>query len=122
MRVLLVNMPWAAVHYPSLAMGILRNVAGDHHVDDLYANLMWLDRCMGKDPELGVRAYLEVSEEAFAVGLGEWVFSQALNRTAGPGYLERARNAGVRVDLAERFAALAGEFVDDLAERIAAGG
>jgi ribosomal peptide maturation radical SAM protein 1 len=122
MHVLLVNMPWAAVHYPSLALGILRNAAGNHRVDDMYANLMWLDHCMGRDSQLGVGAYLEVSEEAFAVGLGEWVFSQALNRTEAPAYLDRARSAGVRVDLAERYALLAREFIDDLAERIARGG
>lgn len=122
MRVLLVNMPWAAVHYPSLAVGILLNSAGGHQVDDLYANLRWLQRCLDRDPDLGVRAYLEVSEEAFGVGLGEWVFSHALNRDSAPGYLDRARAAGVRVDLAERFATLAGEFIDELAEEIVCGG
>jgi ribosomal peptide maturation radical SAM protein 1 len=122
MHVLLVNMPWAAVHYPSLAVGILRNAAGNHRVDDLYANLMWLARCMERDPELGVRAYLEVSEEAFAVGLGEWVFSRALNRTDPADYLDRARNVGVRVELAERYAALAEEFIDDVADQVVRGG
>jgi ribosomal peptide maturation radical SAM protein 1 len=121
MHVLLVSMPWAAVHYPSLAMGILRNTAAHHRVDDLHANLRWLDLCMTRDPRLGVRAYQEVSEEGFAAGLGEWVFAQALNRTAAPGYLDRARNAGVGVELAERYASLAGEFVDELAEEIASG-
>jgi ribosomal peptide maturation radical SAM protein 1 len=84
LRVLLVVMPWASLHRPSLGVGILANIVetrGLGAVRQLYANLEWADFLLR---ETGGRitpaGYTEVAERYFA-GAGEWIFSAALHGT-----------------------------------------
>ncbi|MEV0442217.1 RiPP maturation radical SAM C-methyltransferase [Streptomyces spectabilis] len=80
MHITLVNMPWASIDFPSLALGILkRRVADefpDSRVDVVNANLDYLDW-------ITERAGLTREEYTFCwdsyfTGYSEWIFSSAL--------------------------------------------
>jgi ribosomal peptide maturation radical SAM protein 1 len=81
MRVLLVNMPWAALEVPSLALGILRrkaaDVVGPKLVDVLHANLGYVD-WVAERTGLGVDDYSHVAQTTYFLGVGDWIFSSAL--------------------------------------------
>ena len=81
MRVLLVNMPWALVEVPSLALGILvsavRTAAPDAEVATLYANLDYLDQAMA-DGDFTLDDYAFFALRTYEEGLGDWIFSSAL--------------------------------------------
>ncbi|MFH8573946.1 RiPP maturation radical SAM C-methyltransferase [Streptomyces sp. NPDC017993] len=81
MRVLLVNMPWALVEVPSLALGILasavRTAAPDAEVATLYANLDYLDHAMA-DSDFTLDDYSFFALRTYEEGLGDWIFSSAL--------------------------------------------
>ncbi len=81
MRVLLVNMPWALIDVPSLALGILRQAATDAvediEVEVIHANLDYVDWVSKKHP-FAVNDYHFYSLSTYFSGVGDWVFSSAL--------------------------------------------
>ena len=87
MRILLVGMPFAAVHRPALGISLLQAVAreGGLDCDVAYLNLVVAD-------ELGRDVYERLAGDLpYPALVGEWVFSEALygrDRDPGKGYLE----------------------------------
>jgi ribosomal peptide maturation radical SAM protein 1 len=81
MRVVLVNMPWAAVGKPSLALGILhqavRRELPDAEVTVVYGNLEYVDWLLDRG-NFGFADYNYYSETSYFQGCGDWVFSSAL--------------------------------------------
>lgn len=128
-KTLIIVMPWASLHRPSLGVGILAAAAeraGAGRVDQLYASLEWAqflhDRSGG---EITPEAYTHVAERYFA-GAGEWVFAAALHGTKEwqiPEFTAFTKAAtDLDPDLLVRMQTLAVDFVDDLNVRIAARG
>jgi ribosomal peptide maturation radical SAM protein 1 len=80
-RVLLVNMPWALIDVPSLALGILRRAARDAvpdvEVDVLHANLDYVDWVTQRH-DFTINDYHFYSLSTYFSGVGDWVFSSAL--------------------------------------------
>lgn len=117
MKVLLVNMPWAATDVPSLALGILKSVAADQfpdaEVDVLYANLDYVDWCT----EITTHEYSALALDAFADGHGDWIFSSALYND--PVWHDDLFT-GEQRELSRRLHKTAPEFIETLAERIVA--
>ncbi|MFL6110852.1 MAG: RiPP maturation radical SAM C-methyltransferase [Catenulispora sp.] len=81
MRILLVNMPWALVDVPSLALGILcratREAVPDAEVEVMHANLDYVDWLAAKR-EFTIGDYHFYSLSTYFSGVGDWVFSSAL--------------------------------------------
>jgi ribosomal peptide maturation radical SAM protein 1 len=81
MRVVLVNMPWASVGKPSLALGILRQAVlrqiPDAEVTVVYGNLKYVDWLLDQG-DFGFADYNYYSETSYFQGCGDWVFSSAL--------------------------------------------
>ncbi len=81
MRILLVNMPWALIDVPSLALGILRRSAQaavpDAEIDVMHANLDYVDWVTERG-DFTVQDYYFYSLETYFLGVGDWVFSSAL--------------------------------------------
>jgi ribosomal peptide maturation radical SAM protein 1 len=81
MRVVLVNMPWAAVGKPSLALGILSQAVlrelPDAEVTVVYGNLEYVDWLLDRR-DFGFAGYNYYSETSYFQGCGDWVFSSAL--------------------------------------------
>lgn len=81
MRILLVNMPWAPIDLPSLALGILRQATRaalpDCEVEVMHANLDYVDWIAGRR-EFDLADYYYYSLETYFSGVGDWVFSSAL--------------------------------------------
>lgn len=80
MRVTLVNMPWASLDTPSLALGILHSIGRSHRADveTVNANLDfydWAAEAIG----LRVEDYEFFASHAYFEGYGDWVFSSALH-------------------------------------------
>jgi ribosomal peptide maturation radical SAM protein 1 len=80
-RILLVNMPWAPIDLPSLALGILKQATRAAlpgcEVEVMHANLDYVDWIAGRqDFDLG--DYYYYSLETYFSGVGDWVFSSAL--------------------------------------------
>jgi ribosomal peptide maturation radical SAM protein 1 len=99
MKVLLVTMPWHSLSYPSLALGILKKKAALEAphvvVDDCYASLRFAEYVFGlhPDPHWPV-LYNNLSDTVFT-GIGDWIFSSALNEAASwnAGEMERTLRA-----------------------------
>jgi ribosomal peptide maturation radical SAM protein 1 len=115
MKILLVNMPWAATDVPSLALGILKRAVAEQvpgaEVEVLYANLDYVDWCT----DVSLEEYSFFALHSFADGYGDWVFSSALYDD--PEW-RVAQFAGERRELCRRLHKTAPEFVEALAERI----
>lgn len=81
MRVTLVNMPWAAIDFPSLAIGLLRSgldrTNPEIQVSTIYANLEFVDWITGQT-DFAARDYSHYSLRSYFQGHGDWVFSSAL--------------------------------------------
>ncbi len=81
MRVVLVNMPWALIEVPSLALGILRRAAAaavpDVEVEVIHANLDYVDWVTERQT-FGMTDYYFYSLTTYFSGVGDWVFSSAL--------------------------------------------
>jgi ribosomal peptide maturation radical SAM protein 1 len=80
-HILLVNMPWAPIDLPSLALGILRQatraaVAGSD-VEVMHANLDYVD-WIAERREFDLGDYYYYSQDTYFSGVGDWVFSSAL--------------------------------------------
>jgi ribosomal peptide maturation radical SAM protein 1 len=81
MRVTLVNMPWASIDFPSLAIGILRTSLArarpDIQVTVVHANLEFIDWVTG-NMDFSWSDYNHYSLRSYFHGHGDWVFSSAL--------------------------------------------
>ncbi len=129
--VALVQMPYAAVHHPSIALGLLKSylTAAAIDADVVYANVLWAE-------ELGLDVYLVLQESFYNDLLGEWTFAATAFPEKGrdaPGYRRLARRTfdgdcaralaafHPRLDLERLFHLVrdrTGQFVDRLADRI----
>ena len=125
MRILLVNMPWALIDVPSLALGILRRAARDAvpdtEIEVVHANLDYVD-WITKRLDFSVEDYHYYSLSTYFSGAGDWVFSSALYDD--PHWREAELLEQVPMSEAHRRTSLelhrcAGEFIRDFAERIA---
>lgn len=122
MRVLLVNMPWAALEVPSLALGILRGRVVDavpgSDVEVCYANIAFTDWASERIG-YSVPSYNHVAQATYFIGVGDWVFSSALY---GDPYWREAEFVASRRELlpperlqeAVALHRLVPEFVDEL--------
>jgi ribosomal peptide maturation radical SAM protein 1 len=127
MHVALVNMPWAAMDVPSLALGILTTCAQDldgvtarvHHGNLEYVD--WLtSRCA-----ISHKDYEYFAIDSYFFGYGDWVFSSALYDDPGwrvdafvshanaPGGGSGPRITPESLNLALRMHELAPRFIDD---------
>jgi magnesium-protoporphyrin IX monomethyl ester (oxidative) cyclase len=128
-RIHLVCVPWHALKYPSLALGILSGQVKEHcpnwQCDTTYLNIQWAEYLAEKTSgAIGVDEYSEIGEDKQRSAPGEWVFSNALHRT-DEWQIDRYKETFVHgeelfrlVVLAHRFAP---EFVDAAAEQLCAG-
>ncbi|MFV8133092.1 RiPP maturation radical SAM C-methyltransferase [Streptomyces syringium] len=82
MRVTLVNMPWAPVDLPSLALGILKRSIDEGvpgaHADVLHANIDYVDWITERRDDFSLADYEYYSLASYFLGCGDWVFSSAL--------------------------------------------
>jgi ribosomal peptide maturation radical SAM protein 1 len=80
-RVVLINMPWAMLDVPSLALGILREAARtavpEAEVEVVHANLDYVDWLAGRR-DFAMPDYHYFALETYFSGVGDWVFSSAL--------------------------------------------
>ncbi|MEH0934065.1 RiPP maturation radical SAM C-methyltransferase [Micromonospora psammae] len=127
MRITLVNMPWQALTWPSMAMSALDTVVTDlgHEVTQLYENLNYAEHCLDAAAGLSPADYLAISSGGFDYGVGEWVFTSTLfepgwRQPEFTAYLERVgyQDIGPAIALHHR----APEFVDQVVERVLATG
>jgi ribosomal peptide maturation radical SAM protein 1 len=126
-RILLVNMPWAPIDVPSLALGILANSARERlpgaEVEVIHANIDFVDWAVDR-AEFGMNDYYYFSLHTYFSGFGEWVFSSALNDDPRWRLEEFTSTAKERqategeLAVAVELHRLAPEFVADLAARI----
>jgi ribosomal peptide maturation radical SAM protein 1 len=127
MRVTLVNMPWMALNWPSLALSVLDSllIGLGHRVTQYYGNLRFAEFVLeASGGELTPAAYTAVCNDGFRLGVGEWVFTSALYE---PGWRrEEYRSLLRRHDYhgftpVDRMHALAPDFVRAAAAEILAG-
>ncbi|WP_076827250.1 RiPP maturation radical SAM C-methyltransferase [Frankia sp. CcI49] len=118
MRTVLVHMPWAAVHVPSLALGILRTAAQrrGHEVTVRYANLDFADWVVG-EIEFGRSELQFYTESSYFLGAGDWVFAGALHGMPADGesfarLLADAGASPARIELTRALHRIAPRFVD----------
>lgn len=127
MRVVLVNMPWASIAFPSLALGILKRRVTEQvpgsEVEVVNANLEFVD-WLTEHAELAAEEYESCTSGTFSP-YSEWIFSSALYDD--PHYRSQeffdyisGRVPAELVSMAERLHRLAPAFVRQLAERITA--
>lgn len=126
MRIILVNMPWAAVYSPSLALGILREATTrklpDAEVKVVYGNLEYVDWLLAR-MHFGRADYDYYSEASYFQGCGDWVFSSALYSDPGWRINEFEKYMGEHAD-AKRIAQavalhrIAPDFIGSFTEQI----
>jgi ribosomal peptide maturation radical SAM protein 1 len=127
-RIVLVNMPWASIDVPSLALGILTTSARRHfpdaEVEVIHANLDYVDWVVDRT-EFSINDYHYYSLFTYFAGCGDWVFSAALYddpewRVAE--FTERVRDqmSDHERDLTVGLHRMAPAFIGELAERIVA--
>ncbi|MBV9822538.1 MAG: RiPP maturation radical SAM C-methyltransferase [Actinobacteria bacterium] len=125
MRIQLATVPWQALDYPSLAIGILTRLARrrGHAVSTHHGNLLMAERMLAFDSEaLGPNQYLQIAEQGFYVGLGDWAFSAALHRTEEwrlAEYAELVQDVEL-LPLLPLLQPLCKDFVEDFAQQLAA--
>ncbi|MFI6925219.1 RiPP maturation radical SAM C-methyltransferase [Nonomuraea spiralis] len=127
MKALLVVMPWASLHRPSLGAGILTQIGRDIdgcRMSQCYANLEWARFLLAETGgAITPDDYNDVAERYLA-GAGEWVFAGALHQT--PGWREQeflahlGDGSGLDGELLVTMARLAPAFVEHLCERLTA--
>lgn len=86
MRVTLVNMPWMALNWPSLALSVLDTLLTrlGHEVTQYYGNLRFAEHILdGAADGITPSDYVNVCNDGFRLGVGEWIFTAALY---GPGW------------------------------------
>jgi ribosomal peptide maturation radical SAM protein 1 len=125
-RITLVNMPWALVDFPSLALGILRSAVTaqvpDAEVTVVHANLDYFDWAVAQDL-ITFEDYQYYSVDSYYAAIGDWVFASALYddphwRTDA--LLGTASMAHERQPLSIELHRRAPEFIDALADRVLA--
>ncbi|MEV7432815.1 RiPP maturation radical SAM C-methyltransferase [Streptomyces griseoviridis] len=126
MRVLLVNMPWAPIDLPSLALGILKRSVDERvpngTADVLHANIEYVD-WITKNTEFTLEDYSYYALGSYFLGCGDWVFSSALYDDPEwrvPEFTEAMRNRvrGARMEMTKALHTTAPDFVRHIAERI----
>ncbi|MFE9220519.1 RiPP maturation radical SAM C-methyltransferase [Streptomyces lavendulae] len=126
MRVLLVNMPWAPIDLPSLALGILKRSVDERvpngSADVLHANLEYVD-WITRNTEFTLEDYSYYALGSYFLGCGDWVFSSALYDDPEwrvPEFTEAmsGRVRGARMDMTRALHSSAPDFVRYIAERI----
>lgn len=125
MKVLLVSMPWASLHRPSLALGVLASAAKtcsySHTVEQLNANIQWIEYTLKEtNGELGPAEFSKIADNYF-LGAGEWVFTNALygtNEWKVQEFCSFAEGKGLSVDKLIKFHNLSPSFIQKLAEEI----
>ncbi|GAQ51348.1 RiPP maturation radical SAM C-methyltransferase [Streptomyces acidiscabies] len=128
MRVLLVNMPWAPIDLPSLALGILKRSVDEHvpggRAEIMHANIDFVDWVTERtDFSLGDYGYYSLA--SYFLGCGDWVFSSALYddpqwRVAEFTEAMHNRLSGERMAMTRELHTAAPEFVQNIAERVVA--
>src|SRR3954454_21824675 len=83
MRTCLVSMPWQALDFPSLPLGILARTVRDARPGDdvrtLHANIRFVEAMHEwSSGEITPDDYMDVVEHGLFHGLGDWVFTSAL--------------------------------------------
>lgn len=126
MRVLLVNMPWASINMPSLALGILRRAAAealpDIDIDVMHANIDYVDWVTGQ-LAFTLWDYHFYSLSSYFDGLGDWVFTSALYDDPEWGVAELREQVPMSQEHLETSLNLhrsAPRFVDEITARILA--
>jgi ribosomal peptide maturation radical SAM protein 1 len=128
MRVVLVNMPWAAFEKPSLALGILRQAVRrelpDAEITVVYGNLEYTD-WLAERRNFEFADYNYYSIDSYFQGCGDWVFSSALYddpewRVDEFQKYMAGQAAEDRIAEAVALHKVAPEFIADLAGRITA--
>ncbi|CAL9332332.1 RiPP maturation radical SAM C-methyltransferase [Streptomyces sp. Tu 3180] len=126
MRVLLVNMPWAPIDLPSLALGILKRSVDERvpnsTADVLHANIEYVD-WITKNTEFTLEDYSYYALGSYFLGCGDWVFSSALYddpewRVAEFTTAMANRVPGARMEMTRALHVTAPDFVRHIAERI----
>ncbi|MEO9240247.1 MAG: cobalamin-dependent protein, partial [Jatrophihabitantaceae bacterium] len=79
MKIVLLHMPWGPIEVPSLALGILKNLADQrgHQVEVRHANLDFVDWIV-EQTDFTLTDYQFFAESSYFQGAGDWVFSSAL--------------------------------------------
>jgi ribosomal peptide maturation radical SAM protein 1 len=79
MKIVLLHMPWGPIEVPSLALGILKNLAEQrgHQVEVRHANLDFVDWIVAQT-DFTLSDYQFFAESSYFQGAGDWVFSSAL--------------------------------------------
>ena len=127
MRVVLINMPWAMLDVPSLALGILREAARaavpEAEVEVVHANLDYVDWLAQRREDFAMPDYHYFALETYFSGVGDWVFSSALYDD--PQW--RVAELAEQVPMTEQERALSLElhesaprFIEELVERVLA--
>lgn len=81
MRVTLLNMPWHALSWPSLAISILDTLLTEsgHQVTQYQGNLRFAEYMLEvSDGRLTPDDYAHIYDDGFSSGVGEWIFTSAL--------------------------------------------
>ncbi|MEU1297043.1 RiPP maturation radical SAM C-methyltransferase [Streptomyces sp. NPDC005840] len=126
MRVLLVNMPWAPIDLPSLALGILKRSVDERvpngTAEVLHANIEYVD-WITENTEFTLEDYSYYALGSYFLGCGDWVFSSALydDPQWRVGEFTEAmsnRVRGARMEMTQALHVTAPDFVRHIAERI----
>ncbi|MFE6098515.1 RiPP maturation radical SAM C-methyltransferase [Streptomyces laurentii] len=126
MRVLLVNMPWAPIDLPSLALGILKRSVDERvpnaTADILHANIEYVD-WITENTEFSLEDYSYYALGSYFLGCGDWVFSSALYDDPEwrvPEFTTAMSNRmnDARMEMTRALHTTAADFVRHIAERI----
>lgn len=124
----LAAMPWQALEWPSIAVGVLSRSARahGHAVVELHGALELVDHLLtATEGRLGVADYATVAHEGYLAAVGEWIFTPALHRRGDHRVEEYARFLAAKGIAAEAPIAMHREsaaFVDRLAHQVVASG
>src|SRR5690349_20001243 len=79
-QIVLINMPFAALNMPSIALTQLKSVVKKKFADRVSIELLYLDHHFGKDFGTGVYKYIvgDPSLKALIAGFGDWFFRQSV--------------------------------------------
>src|SRR5215217_3440925 len=82
MKIVLTNVPWSPIGFPSVALGLLKSLTlkefPDADVDVVYGNLDFVDWIVARRPDFNYEDYRYYDLESCYIGTGDWVFSSAL--------------------------------------------
>ena len=75
-NVKLINMPFAALHSPSLALTQVKGVVESRFADKVSVDLLYLNHDYAKYLGMSLYSYITMSMDAHNSGLGDWFFRQ----------------------------------------------